>query len=421
MKNDKWIILLCFLLTLTGCATAKEGVPTGQTFQCPEGPRQMMDCRMAFEQYKRVLKFDLNVIQNFGTGVGVGAQPLINLDSITGDLMAHQYQVCLEYNNCMISAKEYVAEQRYLRRAQLKIREMANTARVGIGMDSSMAPSVGPPSSMPPPTPQSQSMGQMGDQGMRPDIGVDQKMAEAQNVPAPDSTGGTETASTPVIFEQLSNLETKMRTLIQQRGVGVSITPTSPPTPAPADLKPAQKVNIEYSLKARRPKTLPVTKNTEYKAIKFTQGTTLKTGDQFRVNFKTDNDGYVYVINFDGSGKSQIIFPHPEAGATNFVKGGQTYEIPASVANWYYLDEVTGKETLYVIASPFKIANLDALVTDLQQGKGGGAQVTLKNARLRGSLEALTRGVGVMPGDAPEEKSSTSSLISNERIEFNHQ
>jgi len=414
MRNAKLIFLLGLILLTAACVTTREGAPTGKAISCPDGPRPLMDCTMAFEQYKRVIKFDLNVIQNFGTGVGIGAQPLINLDSITGDLMAHQYQVCIEYNNCMITKNEYVTEQRYLRRAQLKIREMANTARIGI--DASMAPPMGAPPSMPP-TPPSQPLGQMDDKGLRPDVGLDQKIAEAQNIPAPDvKTGAEAGGDSPAIFDELNNLGNKMQALIQKRGVGVTAAP-----PALEETKEAKKVNINYSLKVRRPKTLPVTKNTEYEPVKFSQGVTLKTGDQFRVSFKTDNDGYVYVINFDGAGKAQIIFPHMEAGADNFVKGGMAYEIPSASANWYYLDEVTGKETLYVIASPFKIANLDALVADLRQGKGGGTQATLKTARLRGSLDALTRGVGVMPGETPEEKSGMPSLISNERIEFNHQ
>lgn len=402
MKIGKWIVLPCFLFIMAACATTKEGAPSGKNLTCPDGPRPMMDCRMAFDQYKSVLKFDLNIIQNFGTGVGVGAQPLISLDSITGDLMAHQYQVCLEYNNCMISKNEYVAEQRYLRRAQLKIREMANSTKIGIENTTTQ----------PPP------MGQTGDKSLQPDLGVDQKLSEAQTVPAPDKTVGLETIANPVIFEELKNLENKMQALVQQRGIGVA--PGSTPPPPPADLKPAQKVNIEYTVKARRPKTSSGGNGLEYDPIKFSQGSLLKTGDQFKISFMTDSDAFVYVINFDGSGKSQIIFPHPEAGATNFVKGGQTYEIPSSPASWYYLDEVKGHETLYVIASPFKIPNLDALVSDLKMGKDE-VHSTLKTARLRGSLEALTRGVGVAPDEKAEKKGETSSIMATERIEFSHQ
>jgi hypothetical protein len=418
---SKWILLMGFILLAAACVTTKAGAPTGKEVTCPDGPRPLMDCTMAFEQYKRVIKFDLNVIQNFGTGIGIGAQPLINLDSITGDLMAHQHQVCIEYNSCLISKSEYVNEQRYLRRAQLKIREMANTARIGVD------PALAPPPMMPPP-PMGVPMPMGATPGGMPstsppqpmaqaDPGVDQKMTEALSIPAQDvKPGGEAGGSGQAIFDELNNLGSKMQALIQKRGVGVTQTPTAPEEP-----KAAKKVSIDYSLKVRRPKTLPVTKNTQYDPVKFAQGVTLKTGDQFRVSFKTDGDGYVYVVNFDGAGKAQIIFPHKEAGADNFVKGGLVYEIPSSPANWYYLDEITGKETLYVIASPYKIANLDALVNDLRQGKDSGPQATLKTARLRGSLEALTRGVGVLPGEAAEDKSVSSSLISNERIEFNHQ
>jgi hypothetical protein len=99
MRNGKFLVFLYFIFMITGCATLKEGAPTGKEIACPDGKRPLMDCRMAFEQYQRSLKLDLGVIQSFGTGIGFGAQPMISLDSITGDLMAHQYQVCTEYNN----------------------------------------------------------------------------------------------------------------------------------------------------------------------------------------------------------------------------------------------------------------------------------------------------------------------------------
>ena len=150
MKNGKFLVLLCMSLLFTACATFKEGAPTGKEVVCPDGNRPLMDCRMAFEQYQRTLKLDVGVIEQFGAGIGFGVQPLISLDSITGDLLAHQHQVCVEYNNCLISKGEYVAEQRYLRRAQMKIREMANTAKIGFD-------GTPPPVSMPRPEDQTQA------------------------------------------------------------------------------------------------------------------------------------------------------------------------------------------------------------------------------------------------------------------------
>jgi len=389
MRNGKFLVCLCFIFMVTACATLKEGTPTGKEIACPDGMRPLMDCRMAFEQYQRTLKFDLGVIQSFGTGIGVGAQPMISLDSITGDLLAHQYQVCLEYNNCLISKNEYVAEQRYLRRAQMKIREMANTAKIGFEA-----------------TPQPLTLPKPADQ-----------------IPVPDMTMGDSKPSFSVggagnaILDELNGLDQKIQTLTQKRGVQVGAG--NLPTPDAADPMTLKKINMEYSLTARREKSVSAAGATEYEPVRFLPGATLKTGDQFRINFMTDGDGYVYVINFDSQGKALIIFPHPEAGAGNQVKAGQTYEIPSSPASWYYLDDAKGQETLYIVASPFPIPNLDSLVSDLKQSRGG-TPSSLKTARLRGSLDALTRGVGVLT-EGKSGQDPKQSVMMTERIEFSHQ
>jgi hypothetical protein len=314
---------------------------------------------------------------------------MINLDSITGDLMAHQYQVCTEYNHCMITSGEYVAEQRYLRRAQIKIREMANTARIGI----EAAP---PPFAMTKP---------------------------ADQIPVPETTMGDVKpgfsigGAGNIILDELNGLDQKIQALTQKRGIQVSAG--AAPATAAADPVSIKKIGIEYSLRARREKGASAAGAPEYEPVRFHSGATLRSGDQFKVNFIADGDGYVYMINFDSQGKALIIFPHPEAGTGNRVKAGQTYEIPASPAQWYYLDDAKGQETLYIVASPFPIPNLDSLVTDLKEGKSG-AQSGLKTARLRGSLDALTRGVGVAT-DGKSGIDPKQSVMMTERIEFGHE
>lgn len=388
MRNGKFLVFLCTIIMLTACATFKEGAPTGKEIVCPDGNRPQMDCRMAFEQYQRTLKFDIGVIESFGTGIGFGAQPMISLDSITGDLLAHQHQVCIEYNNCLISKNEYVAEQRYLRRAQMKIREMANTAKSGLE---------GTPPPVAVPNPEYQipaSDGATGDAKLSFSVG----------------TAGT------AILDELKNLDQKFQDLVQKRGVQVGVG--NVPMAATADPQTLKKINVEYSLRARRQKGVSTAGTPEYEPLRIHSGATLKSGDQFKINFMTDSDGYLYVVNFDSQGKALIIFPHPDAGAGNRVKAGQTYEIPSSPANWYYLDDAKGQETLYIVASPFPIPNLDSLVSDLKKSTGS-AQSSLKTARLRGSLDALTRGIGVA-ADGKSAQDPKQSVMMTERIDFNH-
>jgi hypothetical protein len=407
MKSGKSIFVICSLLLLWGCAyyPRVEGVPTSKIIQCPDGNRPFMDCRMAFDQYKKVLKFDVNIIDAFGTGIGIGAQPLISLDSITGDLLAHKHQVCIEYNNCMISKEEYAKEQKYLRRAQMEIRKLATSANINVGQSSPQPVSV-----------------QTEAQDMSLNISIDETINKAQDSKEVALNMDTN-VSNPVIFDQLNSLESKMEALKKKtRGLGVTKIKEDMKLSDSNDEKTIQKVNIEYTLQVRREKSSGSSGGQKiFEPIKFAPGATLRSGDQFKINFKTDNDGYVYIINFDSSGNSNIIFPHPEAGSDNNVKGQEKYEIPVSSGSWYYLDDVKGKETLYVIASPFQIPNLDNLVSDLRQNKSNSRE-GLKNARLRGSLDALTRGVGVLADEKPEkEKMTQSSAMTTKRIEFNHQ
>lgn len=404
MKN-RTLLVLCALLSLWGCATYKEGVPSGRIVQCPDGDRPLLDCRMAFDQYQRVLKFDINVIDKVGTGLGLGAQALISLDSITGDLLAHVHQVCVEYNNCLISREEYAREQKYLRRAQMKIRELTTTtsAKVTVGTSDDAS--------------EKSSSEQKEEKNDAPNVRIDEKINKGKDEKAV-SLDTEPQVGNPVIFGELNSLESKMEALKKkQRSAGAG----SEAVPSAADgAQAAGKVRIEYALQARREVSSGAGGGKRYEPVPFAPGVTLRSGDQFKISFVTDADGFVYVVNFDAAGNPAILFPHPEAGTDNRTQGGKRYEIPAASNRWYYLDQTKGQEVLYVIASPFQIPNLDSLVSDLLQGKGG-ARSSLNSARLRGSLEALTRGIGVTAEEREEQGTKRpASAVVTERIEFRH-
>jgi len=86
---------------------------------------------------------------------------------------------------------------------------------------------------------------------------------------------------------------------------------------------------------------------------------------------------------------------------------------------------------MYIIAASFPIRNLDALLSDLKKGEKD-PRSNLQTARLRGSLDVLTRGIGGVISD-PEDTTGTSiqstdkeatydkSQITTVRIDFNHQ
>jgi hypothetical protein len=97
----------------------------------------------------------------------------------------------------------------------------------------------------------------------------------------------------------------------------------------------------------------------EYKQFQVERGGQIVSGDYFRFNVTIDNDGFVYVVFQDSSGAIQAM----EAG---FVAGGTKLSIPDG-DNWFHLDDNTGTEKLYLVASKDRIGRFSEKVEKLKQ------------------------------------------------------
>ena len=98
--------------------------------------------------------------------------------------------------------------------------------------------------------------------------------------------------------------------------------------------------------------------------------TTFLTGDQIKLHFTANFDGYVYAMNEAPSGKTTLLFPTEETGTANLVEAGRDYTIPAT-DGWFRLVGRPGVETIHMIASGRPLPEMDAhnLNPDgLQQG-----------------------------------------------------
>lgn len=89
-----------------------------------------------------------------------------------------------------------------------------------------------------------------------------------------------------------------------------------------------------------------------------------KAGDKFRIMFRPNTDGYVYVIAIDGSGWAQGIFPPPTSPLANPVKAGEQYVLPEG-NNWFSLDQYKGIETLFFVASPEKRQDIEEILQSI--------------------------------------------------------
>src|ERR1044071_5852746 len=83
-----------------------------------------------------------------------------------------------------------------------------------------------------------------------------------------------------------------------------------------------------------------------------------KNGDQIRLHFVSNLDGYVYAMNKPPSGETKVIFPTPETGADNMVRKDQDYTIP-STNGWFRLTGTAGAETVLMILSAKALPQVD--------------------------------------------------------------
>ncbi|MBI2903172.1 MAG: hypothetical protein HYY12_06250, partial [Candidatus Methylomirabilis oxyfera] len=127
MKSRSWSCRIgtgAVALLLAACQTT--GVhPTGLMggeVKCPDGPRQVLDCRGALQQYSRDLKVDLSFMQKAQVGLGVNTTKLAEADALSGDLIQHYYRACTLYNACILTQKEYAAKSEKLQNIQFHVR-----------------------------------------------------------------------------------------------------------------------------------------------------------------------------------------------------------------------------------------------------------------------------------------------------------
>jgi len=83
-----------------------------------------------------------------------------------------------------------------------------------------------------------------------------------------------------------------------------------------------------------------------------------KAGDQIKIQFQSNFEGYIYVVNIEPNGKRKVLFPYTEA-SNNAVSPDERYELPPG-GDAIEFDAEKGTEVLQVIMSKDRIAYLDA-------------------------------------------------------------
>jgi hypothetical protein len=148
----------------------------------------------------------------------------------------------------------------------------------------------------------------------------------------------------------------------------------------PGELPP---LTLYYDILAQRE-----TRAGQFEEIVVRGWTSLRSGDQYRMQVHAGSDCYLYVITYDSQGDVYVLFPHARIKQGNFIRGGYTYTIPGASDPWYTLDNTPGKETLVFVASYEPLKDLDRLLSTM---KTAGAVAKDQQESVRQEVAKLSR------------------------------
>ncbi|MEO8200415.1 MAG: DUF4384 domain-containing protein [Gemmatimonadota bacterium] len=76
-----------------------------------------------------------------------------------------------------------------------------------------------------------------------------------------------------------------------------------------------------------------------------------RRGDEARVYFKAETDGYVTVLRIDTDGRIRVLFPR-EPWEDNFARGGRTFEVLDRNNHAFPIDDYPGVGYIFAVSSP---------------------------------------------------------------------
>ena len=95
--------------------------------------------------------------------------------------------------------------------------------------------------------------------------------------------------------------------------------------------------------------------------VAVTRDTILKTGDQIKLFVELKKKCFVYLIYHSGQNELHMLFPYETSWFSKEPETRKKYYIPQG-NKWFELDEKTGLETFYLLASAERLSRLEVLV-----------------------------------------------------------
>jgi hypothetical protein len=197
----------------------------------------------------------------------------------------------------------------------------------------------------------------------------------------------------------------------------------------------ADKKQSQKSTEANRARGLFVSKKSDAMSIlvlKVADGTLVpvdpgsefKAGDQIKIQFQSNFEGYIYVVNIAPSGKRCVLFPYTQ-DSNNSVTPDERYDLPPG-GDAIEFDKEKGTEVLQVIMAHDRIAYLDAALKEpercLSESASSAAaelqggiskKVTPVVPQGEGSSKVRSRDIILAPGKDKDAKGSVVAIPDN--------
>lgn len=140
------------------------------------------------------------------------------------------------------------------------------------------------------------------------------------------------------------------------------------------------------------------------KTVPFASGESLKSKERFAISVWVDQPALLWVLYCSSDKKLSLV--HPAKGAPVVADPAKKTRVPRD-GDWFELDEHTGAETLYVIASRGTLADVDADVARTLDKLTGSSDLTCEPDPQAGV--APTRGLATDPTPSATTSATTAT------------
>src|SRR5215471_970881 len=128
-----------------------------------------------------------------------------------------------------------------------------------------------------------------------------------------------------------------------------------------------------------------------YTEVLVNEGSVLRSYDNFQVHLETNRPAYVYILLYDSQERASQLFPDPKIDQRGFLEQGRKVVVPARDL-WFWLDEHTGTETIYVLTSEKPMSDIQGLLAKMETVDDAGKNRVAQEIKQR--IAIVQRGVG---------------------------